>query len=522
MSAPEGPAPEPSSHHPNLRVHARRPRHHRHHRPARDEERVHRRHVGRDRRDVPRPQLLRRARGRAHRRAAATSAPAPISAAAAAAVERRARARRAASSTGCGCSATSVLAVHGCPVPVIAKVDGVAVGAGFGLALGRRHHRGARTAPASRPSSPSAGLSLDFGTSWLLRQRIGVHKAKELAFTAEMVSGARGARAGPGQRGRARRRARRRGRRARRRPSPPDRRIALSMTKRELDHAGSSSLAQALETEALAQNVNVAHRRHRRGAHRVHGAAPAGLQGPVDRRMIASGRSRDVHDVVAAAIPDRDMIVWGDDRRTYGEVAERSPRARRVSSPSRGFGRTASEPTSQRWECGPGPRRRARCTTGPSTSRPILGCWKARVVPCNVNYHYTAGEVAELLQRIGARGVIYDRAPRRQARRDRADDLDLLIEVDDAAVAPRLPARVDYDDRRWSRRGPAHASPTPSPDDLYIACTGGTTGRPKAVLWRQADIFVAGMGGSRRPRRRRAPRAARVGRRRRLVPDARR
>ena len=35
------------------------------------------------------------------------------------------------------------------------------------------------------------GLSLDFGTSWLLRQRIGVHKAKELAFTAKMVSGPR-------------------------------------------------------------------------------------------------------------------------------------------------------------------------------------------------------------------------------------------------------------------------------------------------------------------------------------------
>ena len=33
--------------------------------------------------------------------------------------------------------------------------------------------------------------------------------------------------------------------------------IALSMTKRELDNAGSSSLAYALETEALAQSVNV-------------------------------------------------------------------------------------------------------------------------------------------------------------------------------------------------------------------------------------------------------------------------
>jgi fatty-acyl-CoA synthase len=38
--------------------------------------------------------------------------------------------------------------------------------------------------------------------------------------------------------------------------------------------------------------------------------------------------------------------------------------------------------------------------------------------------------------------------------------------------------------------------PVPSPDDLYLVCTGGTTGAPKAVLWRQGDIFISGMGGS--------------------------
>jgi 3-oxocholest-4-en-26-oate---CoA ligase len=36
-----------------------------------------------------------------------------------------------------------------------------------------------------------------------------------------------------------------------------------------------------------------------------------------------------------------------------------------------------------------------------------------------------------------------------------------------------------------------------SPDDLYIVYTGGTTGMPKGVLWRQADIFVAALGGRR-------------------------
>ena len=34
-----------------------------------------------------------------------------------------------------------------------------------------------------------------------------------------------------------------------------------------------------------------------------------------------------------------------------------------------------------------------------------------------------------------------------------------------------------------------------SPDDLYVLYTGGTTGMPKGVMWRQEDIFFAAMGG---------------------------
>ncbi len=148
-----------------------------------------------------------------------------------------------------------VLAVHDCPVPVIAKVDGVAVGAGLGLALA------ADVTWCSDRARFSAifakrGLSLDFGTSWLLRQRVGAHVSKQMAFTAEMISGERALELGfvnavvpvaeldatvaelaatiaAG---------------------PP---VALSMTKRELDNAASGSLAQALEAEALAENVNV-------------------------------------------------------------------------------------------------------------------------------------------------------------------------------------------------------------------------------------------------------------------------
>ena len=93
-------------------------------------------------------------------------------------------------STRCACSSDVVLAIHDCPVPVIAKVDGVCVGAGLGLALAADLTWCSDRARLSVIYA-KRGLSLDFGTSWLLRQRIGVHKAKELAFTAEMMSATR-------------------------------------------------------------------------------------------------------------------------------------------------------------------------------------------------------------------------------------------------------------------------------------------------------------------------------------------
>ncbi len=147
-----------------------------------------------------------------------------------------------------------VLAIHDCPVPVVAKVDGLCVGAGLGLALA------ADLTWCSDRSRFSAifskrGLSLDFGTSWLLRQRIGVHKAKELAFTGRIVSGAEAHQLGlvnavvpAGDLDAAVREVV--GSIA---AGPP---MALSMTKRELDNAATSSLAQALEAEALAQSLN--------------------------------------------------------------------------------------------------------------------------------------------------------------------------------------------------------------------------------------------------------------------------
>jgi enoyl-CoA hydratase/carnithine racemase len=148
-----------------------------------------------------------------------------------------------------------VLAVHDCPLPVVAKVDGVCVGAGLGLALAADMIWCSDRARFAAIFA-KRGLSMDFGSSWLLRQRVGVNKAKEIAFTAKMLSATEALDLGlvnavvPADALDA----------AAQEivdtivAGPP---IALSMTKRELNNAANSSLAQALEVEALAQSVNV-------------------------------------------------------------------------------------------------------------------------------------------------------------------------------------------------------------------------------------------------------------------------
>ena len=79
------------------------------------------------------------------------------------------------------------LALHRIPKPVIAKVNGVAVGAGMNLALGCDLIIASDNARFSEIFA-RRGLSIDFGGSWLLPRLIGMHRAKELAFFADIIS----------------------------------------------------------------------------------------------------------------------------------------------------------------------------------------------------------------------------------------------------------------------------------------------------------------------------------------------
>ncbi len=200
----------------------------------------------------------------------------------------------------------------------------------------------------------------------------------------------------------------------------------------------------------------------------------------------------DVVDAIADVIPDRTMTVCGDRRTTYGDMAQRTRRFANYLA-DRGFGVHRERNELHNWECGQD--RVALIMYNDRYPEVVLGALKARTVPVNVNHHYTPREVAELLDYVKPRVVVYHKALGAKF----ADVLppsgcELLIEVDDGSDMPRLPGGVPLEDA--VAQGDPHTRIAGSPDDLIMYCTGGTTGRPKGVLWRQSDTYVSSMVGA--------------------------
>jgi 2-(1,2-epoxy-1,2-dihydrophenyl)acetyl-CoA isomerase len=146
-----------------------------------------------------------------------------------------------------------VLRLHEIPKPTIASVNGVAVGACCNLALGCDLVVAADSARFSEIFA-RRGLSIDGGGSWLLPRLVGLHKAKELAFLAEVISAEDAERYGivnrvvPAAELATATAALARGVAA----GPP---VQLSITKKLLNQSFSVSMAEALEFEDVAQSL---------------------------------------------------------------------------------------------------------------------------------------------------------------------------------------------------------------------------------------------------------------------------
>ena len=132
----------------------------------------------------------------------------------------------------------------------------------------------------------------------------------------------------------------------------------------------------------------------------------------------------------------------------------------------------------------------------------MLGAFKARVAPFNVNYRYVAEELRYLLDDSRAAAIVVHSqfAPTLAEVLPDLADLRVILQVPDESGNDLLPGAVWYEDA-LAAASPDKPAVEWSPDDLYILYTGGTTGMPKGVLWRNGDANVECFGGS--PRRRR-------------------
>jgi fatty-acyl-CoA synthase len=202
----------------------------------------------------------------------------------------------------------------------------------------------------------------------------------------------------------------------------------------------------------------------------------------------------DVFGTVARTIPDQTFLVWRGSRLSYAEVDRRVDGFANYLT-SVGLGCHTERDALAGHESGQD-HLGIYLRNGNEYLEAMIGSYRARVAPFNTSYRYVEDELLYLLTDSKSKALVYpaEFAPRVAAIRDRLPHLRVLIQVADQSGNALLPGAVDYE-TILSTPTPADGMPTPSGDDLYVLYTGGTTGMPKGVLWRQHDIFLSSMGG---------------------------
>ncbi len=200
-----------------------------------------------------------------------------------------------------------------------------------------------------------------------------------------------------------------------------------------------------------------------------------------------------LHEAISAAVPEREAIVFRDRRISYRELTERT---RRLANFLLSNGITARKERSElkNWQSGQD-QVALYMYNGNEYPESILGALKARAVPINLNYRYVEQELLYVMRDAEVKAVVYHGCFSAQvaAVRSQIPSLKVLIQVDDGSGMELLPGAIDYE-TALKQSSPLKPDVQWNADDLYMIYTGGTTGMPKGVLWRQGDFAVSMLG----------------------------
>src|SRR5258706_1284048 len=203
----------------------------------------------------------------------------------------------------------------------------------------------------------------------------------------------------------------------------------------------------------------------------------------------------EIHEAIAATRPDADCLVFRDLRLTWADVTERTRRLANYLIDA-GLGAHTERAKLAGHESGQD-HLAIYLHNGNEYLETMLGAFKARVAPFNVNYRYVAEELSYLLNDSRAAAIVVHSqfAPTLADVLPHLENVRVIIQVPDDSGNELLPGAVWYEDA-LAAASPDKPAVEWSPDDLYILYTGGTTGMPKGVLWRNSDANVECFGGT--------------------------
>jgi acyl-CoA synthetase (AMP-forming)/AMP-acid ligase II len=189
----------------------------------------------------------------------------------------------------------------------------------------------------------------------------------------------------------------------------------------------------------------------------------------------------ELFESVVDVVGDRVALITPTRRLTYRELDER---ATRLADHLLSAG------------VGPGDHIGLHLMNGTEYVEGMLAAYKIRAVPVNVNYRYVARELQHLYGYMDLVAVVVHRqfGPMVEEIAPEVPTLKHVLVVDDDSGAALPDGAIDYE-AALDAASPDRTFAGRTSDDVYVACTGGTTGLPKGVLWRHEDIFFASLGG---------------------------
>ena len=186
----------------------------------------------------------------------------------------------------------------------------------------------------------------------------------------------------------------------------------------------------------------------------------------------------DLFEIVAGCVPDRLAFRCGAQQLSYRELDRR---ATKLASALRARGIRHGDNVG------------IQLHNSAAYLEAFFACCKIGAAPVNVNYRYVADELAYLFGTLELRALVYGAEFETEVARTlpRLATLRTLLRVGSAAP----PAGVEAYEAAVASGSDVLADPGRSDDDIYMLCTGGTTGMPKGVMWPHKSILMAALGG---------------------------